>query len=774
MLSAFYDYTIARVKSFFGIEVDSRKRRIDETEIPESSNAKIRRIDKPLGDNNCSNSICRNLPVMSNLDRSHHVLRREFPDEVFSWEKKNIGKENQFNSKSRCQESNADVIVIEDDPNDNSHLKPFSHSFRKLEGAFGKDQVLEQQQVRRKTKSSHNKEVLLVDDDEDVIFVKNASKPQEKMVHVPWTKPIQFTDRISDYTQPSSIDTQRNFNESRYRPSGSLFCAEQQFPSLQTNSDYTDVWKKSPSVSKLDSPSVKGRIRAGTLSRAAILKKSLPPPPMYFGVEPKLCPRWKGLDDKIKKKPSALALCSAIDEMKAYSHMLQQFTSETASKQMNTQFDSQAFKLFESQLKRNYSYSRLLKRKEGVESSQVVETVDLSDEDVQEVGRLDEARGPIPPKKKPSNDSIEILPSRKDDDVIQILPMKVDVQRTRERVPKASRERVEDDVKPSWTPPNAVEQMITKSPVTDDQYIKNIVEKFTDERAKIGKELEKEHLIKKLWSERRHKFEVSLEDRLKKYMKITDIVLEDKEIVEEEEELPELTQEMLDIVHNALQKGRGCVLARLGANVITGADIQTLADSNWLNDEVINNYMDMLTQRGQSDDYPSVYCFNTFFYPKLNSSGYSSIRRWTKKVDIFQKDMLIVPLHLEIHWALAVVDFRQKTICYYDSMNGRKRNILQALMKYLQDEKSDKKKEKFDSSGWDIKLVHDIPQQRNGYDCGVFACMFAEHLSRGVVSGSKGSSKCRRTYPPFPFSQDNMPYFRKRMIYEILSGKLLQ
>ncbi|XP_071453796.1 uncharacterized protein [Hetaerina americana] len=707
---------------------------------------------------------------MSDLDRSHHVLTRECPDEVFSWEKKNIGKENQFNIKSRCQESNADVIVIEDNPNDNSHLKPFSHSFRKLEGAFGKDQVLEQQQVRRKTKSSHNKEVLLVDDD-DVIFVKNASKPQEKRVHVPWTKPIQFTVLKKEYRQSISDVMQGETGVPKSRPSGSSFVVKQ---SSMDQSNATDEIKITSSVTKLDSPSVQGRIRAGTLSRAAILKQSLPPPPAYFGVKPKLCARWKGLDDKIKKKPSALALCSAIDEMKAYNHMLQRFTSETAPKLAKTRFDSQAFKLFESQLKRNFSYSRLLKRKEAVESSQVVETVDLSDEDVQEVEHLDEARGPILPKKKPSNDSIEILPSRKDDDVIQILPMKVDVQRTRERVPKVSREKVEIEEKPSCALPNAVENMIKMNPITNDQYIKNIVDKFSYERSKIEEELGRERLKKKLWSERRHKLEISLEDRLKKYVKITDVILEEEGIDEVEEKLPELTNEMLDTVHRALQKGKGCVLARLGANVITGADIQTLADSNWLNDEVINNYMDMLTQRGQSDDYPSVYCFNTFFYPKLNSNGYSSIRRWTKKVDIFQKDMLIVPLHLEIHWALAVVDFRQQTICYYDSMNGRKRNILQVLMKYLQDEKSDKKKEKFDSSGWNIKLIQDIPQQRNGYDCGVFACMFAETLSRGVVSGWKGSSKCRRTYPPFPFSQDNMPYFRKRMIYEILSGKLLQ
>jgi sentrin-specific protease 1 len=52
----------------------------------------------------------------------------------------------------------------------------------------------------------------------------------------------------------------------------------------------------------------------------------------------------------------------------------------------------------------------------------------------------------------------------------------------------------------------------------------------------------------------------------------------------------------------------------------------------------------------------------------------------------------------------------------------------------------------------------DIPQQHNGYDCGVFACMFAEAASR--------RSK-------FLFTQEDMPSLRRRMVYEILTKKLL-
>ncbi|XP_077282364.1 sentrin-specific protease-like [Temnothorax americanus] len=51
---------------------------------------------------------------------------------------------------------------------------------------------------------------------------------------------------------------------------------------------------------------------------------------------------------------------------------------------------------------------------------------------------------------------------------------------------------------------------------------------------------------------------------------------------------------------------------------LTRKDLYTLADSNWLNDEVINSYMNLLIARSTSSNkYPKVHAINTFFYPKL-------------------------------------------------------------------------------------------------------------------------------------------------------------
>ncbi|KAF4517279.1 hypothetical protein B566_EDAN008613 [Ephemera danica] len=80
------------------------------------------------------------------------------------------------------------------------------------------------------------------------------------------------------------------------------------------------------------------------------------------------------------------------------------------------------------------------------------------------------------------------------------------------------------------------------------------------------------------------------------------------------------------------------------------------------------------------------------------------------------------------------------------------------VLQYLIDEARDKKKEVFDTTDWQLITAKDIPHQMNGSDCGMFSCMFAETVSRRKKIN---------------FTQDHMPYFRRRMVYEILTKQLL-
>ncbi|NXU30026.1 SENP1 protease, partial [Thalassarche chlororhynchos] len=236
---------------------------------------------------------------------------------------------------------------------------------------------------------------------------------------------------------------------------------------------------------------------------------------------------------------------------------------------------------------------------------------------------------------------------------------------------------------------------------------------------------------------------------------------EDAKSADGEEEFPEITEEMEKEIKNVFRGGnQDEVLSEAFRLTITRKDIQTLNNLNWLNDEIINFYMNLLMERSKEKGLPAVHAFNTFFFTKLKTAGYQAVKRWTKKVDIFSVDLLLVPIHLGVHWCLAVVDFRKKTITYYDSMGGINSEACRILLQYLKQESLDKKRKEFDANGWALlsKKSQEIPQQMNGSDCGMFACKYADCITKDK---------------PINFTQQHMPYFRKRMAWEILHRKLL-
>jgi len=118
---------------------------------------------------------------------------------------------------------------------------------------------------------------------------------------------------------------------------------------------------------------------------------------------------------------------------------------------------------------------------------------------------------------------------------------------------------------------------------------------------------------------------------------------------------------------NNIEKPKYGVLVDAHGIEIRNQDLVTLKGLNWLNDNIINFYMSMVVARaGPDNSLPSVYAFSTFFYPKLETGGHSAVARWTKKVDLFSYDLVLVPVHLGIHWCLASIDLKKMAINYYD------------------------------------------------------------------------------------------------------------
>lgn len=237
-----------------------------------------------------------------------------------------------------------------------------------------------------------------------------------------------------------------------------------------------------------------------------------------------------------------------------------------------------------------------------------------------------------------------------------------------------------------------------------------------------------------------------------------------------EEKVPQepfipLTDEELTEVQQAFSVNRRKVLVtHENSNIdITGQIMQCLRPGAWLNDEVINLYLELLKEREKREPKKFLKChfFNTFFYKKLIGDGsgynYKAVKRWTtqRKLGYLLDDCdrIFVPIHQEIHWCLAIISKKDQKLQYLDSLKGRDGKVLNALARYFAEEVKDKGGKNIDLSSWEREYVEDLPEQMNGFDCGMFMLKYVDFYSRGL-------GLC--------FSQDHMPYFRLRTAKEVL------
>lgn len=265
----------------------------------------------------------------------------------------------------------------------------------------------------------------------------------------------------------------------------------------------------------------------------------------------------------------------------------------------------------------------------------------------------------------------------------------------------------------------------------------------------------------------RLKFEIQLNEKRRSAF---DLLRPKKELVEEvpREPFVPLTKEEEVEVARAFSANQNKVLVNHEkSNIeISGKMFRCLKPREWLNDEVINLYLELLKERERREPQKFLKChfFNTFFYKKLisgkNGYDYKSVRRWTtqKKLGygLHECDKIFVPIHQQYHWCLAVINKKEKKFQYLDSLKGIDTQVLEVLARYFVDEVKDKTGEDVDISYWETEFVEDLPEQMNGYDCGVFMVKYADFYSRNL-------RLC--------FNQEHMPYFRLRTAKEILRLK---
>ena len=95
---------------------------------------------------------------------------------------------------------------------------------------------------------------------------------------------------------------------------------------------------------------------------------------------------------------------------------------------------------------------------------------------------------------------------------------------------------------------------------------------------------------------------------------------------------------------------------------------------------------------------------------------------------------------------------------YYDSFGGKNMPLLSSILEFLKKEYFLKQNKELDLRKF-AKQTEDGPKQNNSHDCGLFLLKYADLYS------------CNKN--PDMLCQEDMPYFRKLTLYEIVKNQLM-
>lgn len=98
---------------------------------------------------------------------------------------------------------------------------------------------------------------------------------------------------------------------------------------------------------------------------------------------------------------------------------------------------------------------------------------------------------------------------------------------------------------------------------------------------------------------------------------------------------------------------------------VNALDLERLAPHEFLNDNIIGFYIRFLEdhlQRCNAEVAKRVYFFNSYFFARLTNSprgrrsiNYEGVEKWTRNVDLFSYDYIVVPINEDAHWYLAII-----------------------------------------------------------------------------------------------------------------------
>lgn len=89
---------------------------------------------------------------------------------------------------------------------------------------------------------------------------------------------------------------------------------------------------------------------------------------------------------------------------------------------------------------------------------------------------------------------------------------------------------------------------------------------------------------------------------------------------------------------------------------INEKDLECLKPSTFVNDNIINFYLKYIYRCMLNENQrQKVHIFDSFFCEALDQMDEARVRRWLRRVNIFEKEFLLVPAMIDEHWFLIVI-----------------------------------------------------------------------------------------------------------------------
>ncbi|XP_038886796.1 probable ubiquitin-like-specific protease 2B [Benincasa hispida] len=258
-------------------------------------------------------------------------------------------------------------------------------------------------------------------------------------------------------------------------------------------------------------------------------------------------------------------------------------------------------------------------------------------------------------------------------------------------------------------------------------------------------------LVDSYWSEKQQKIR-SLDSR---YMAIWNISLDvgigtdDDDLDGQRHYFPNFDEPFEEVVY---PKGDPDAVS------ISKRDVDLLQPETFVNDTIIDFYIQYLKSQIDPKEKHRFHFFNSFFFRKLadldkdpssasdGRAAFLRVRKWTRKVDLFDKDYIFIPINFNLHWSLMVIchpgevarcsdenlmkSMKVPCILHMDSIKGSHGGLKNLIQSYLLEEWKERNKETPEDISTKFKnlrfLTLELPQQENSFDCGLFLLHYLE------------------------------------------------